>query len=47
MGASEVHKDERTKVMSSQTLKKNLQKQQAVWGGTTSIKSMSVVQHQV
>ena len=30
--------DERTKVRISQTLKKNLQKQQAVWGGTTSIK---------
>merc|ERR1719481_819364 len=30
--------DERTKVRISQTLKKNLQKQQAVWGGTSSIK---------
>jgi len=30
--------DERTKVRISQTLKKNLQKQQATWGGTTSIK---------
>jgi len=31
--------DERTKVRISQTLKKNLQKQQATWGGTTSIKN--------
>lgn len=30
--------DERTKVRISQTLKKNMQKQQAVWGGTSSIK---------
>ena len=30
--------DERTKVRISQTLKKNMQKQQAVWGGATSIK---------
>ena len=30
--------DERTKVRISQTLKKNLQKQQATWGGTTSVK---------
>jgi U4/U6 small nuclear ribonucleoprotein PRP31 len=30
--------DERTKVRISQTLKRNLQKQQATWGGTTSIK---------
>lgn len=30
--------DERTKVRISQTLKKNMQKQQATWGGTTSIK---------
>jgi len=30
--------DERTKVRISQTLKRNMQKQQAVWGGTTSIK---------
>jgi U4/U6 small nuclear ribonucleoprotein PRP31 len=29
--------DERTKVRISQTLKKNLQKQQAVWGGMSSI----------
>ena len=32
--------DERTKVRISQTLKKNLQKQQAVWGGNTSIKKV-------
>lgn len=30
--------DERTKVRISQTLKRNMQKQQATWGGTTSIK---------
>merc|ERR1719430_2714470 len=30
--------DERTKVRISQTLKKNMQKQQAVWGGASSIK---------
>ena len=30
--------DERTKVRISQTLRKNLQKQQVTWGGTTSIK---------
>ena len=32
--------DERTKVRISQTLKKNLQKQQAVWGGNTSVKKV-------
>ena len=32
--------DERTKVRISQTLKRNLQKQQAVWGGNTSIKKV-------
>ena len=31
--------DERTKVRISQTLKKNMQKQQAVWGGNTSVRS--------
>jgi hypothetical protein len=30
--------DEKTKVRVSQTLKRNLQKQQAAWGGATSIK---------
>lgn len=30
--------DERTKVRISQTLKRNMQKQQAVWGGASSIK---------
>jgi U4/U6 small nuclear ribonucleoprotein PRP31 len=30
--------DERTKVRISQTLKRNMQRQQATWGGTTSIK---------
>merc|ERR1719334_3023316 len=34
--------DERTKVRISQTLKKNMQKQQAVWGGATSIKGREV-----
>jgi len=32
--------DERTKVRISQTLKKNMQKQQAVWGGNSSIKKV-------
>ena len=32
--------DERTKVRISQTLKKNMQKQRAVWGGTSSIKKV-------
>jgi len=31
--------DERTKVRVSQTLKKNMQKQQAAWGGTTTVKT--------
>ncbi len=30
--------DERTKVRISQTLKRNMQKQQATWGGATSVK---------
>ena len=32
--------DERTKVRISQTLKRNLQKQQAVWGGASSVKKI-------
>ena len=37
--------DERTKVRISQTLKKNMQKQQAVWGGATSIKGSDANGH--
>merc|ERR1711913_252342 len=36
--------DERTKVRISQTLKKNLQKQQATWGGTASCVAFTPVQ---
>merc|ERR1711862_1047412 len=35
--------DERTKVRVSQTLKRSLQKEQATWGGATTVKNMSPV----